>query len=309
LIVSVQKPSIESVRSEIHPVKDGYVHNTKGGAYNPVDSLGYAESMRFDTVARLIPHPVKVECCFAWDWNRGGTMDAHVDREGLDWTLTMPMDDESARWPIHVEGLGEIKVKAGEGLLFEGRKYNHWRKPCPTENSTWLMYHYREVMADDIRIRRNLLNGDEIETLLNEDVEWHPATTTNNTGVSYDNRKSEVCWLYDMEKWQWLYDRIDGWMRSINSMLLEDQPEQLQLTRNNEGEYFGWHPDHSEYTPRTLSATVALQNAGFGGAFEIRDCPNLFLKAGDAVAFSSHLYHRVAPVEKGVRYSLVRWMK
>ena len=286
-------------------VEDSILHNQMGGAYNPANSMECAERLRPE-ISRFVNHPIQTENCYAWDWKSGGTMQPHTDREGLDWTITMPLSEESSEWPIWAEGYGPVQVPYGSGFLLNGRKTRHWRNECPTRRSTWIMYHYREIRAQEIEIHRQLLSPAEIAMLLNDPHSWGQATTLNNGVIEHHYRQSEVCWL-DKEKYAWLYTRIDQRMRNIRSDLDRNYYEQLQLTRYNQGGFFRIHADNGD-TPRKLSATVILQNAEQGGQLAFEKVPDIPLDAGDAVFFDANVMHEVKPVMQGTRYSLVRWL-
>lgn len=80
---------------------------------------------------------------------------------------------------------------------------------------------------------------------------------------------------------------------------------------------YNWHsdaPDYQDGTPlgnRILSFSVLLNDSKEyeGGEFEIRDIElKNFTKQTDMIMFYSDLEHRVTPVTKGTRYSLVGWL-
>ena len=297
-------PDLQSVLECIQPVEDKLLQHKKGGAFNPANSLACAELLR-PKINVFVTKPLQVENCFAWDWKPNGTMQPHIDRDGLDWTITMPLSKESAEWSIWAEGYGPITVPYGAGFLLNGRKISHWRNLCPTANSTWIMYHYREV-PQQIEIHRQLLSQAEIMTLLNNKHAWVEGTTLNNGVTEHHYRKSEVCWL-DREQYAWLYERIDNRMHNIRDDLDRDYYEQLQLTRYDEGGYFNIHSDNGD-TPRKLSSTILLQNAKQGGDLTFENVPSIHLNSGDAIFFDANINHEVKPVIKGTRYSLVRWL-
>ena len=65
---------------------------------------------------------------------------------------------------------------------------------------------------------------------------------------------------------------------------------------------------------RKISMSIILNDNFEGGAFEFasynkEECSitPIEAKAGDLIFFCSGMEHRVAPVTKGVRYSLVNW--
>ena len=91
--------------------------------------------------------------------------------------------------------------------------------------------------------------------------------------------------------------------------------EQAQFTEYPVGGFYDWHMDNEvqmihEPPVRKISMTVLLspENQFEGGDLEIT-APNkrAKLKQGHAIVFASFLNHRVAPVTRGVRQSLVMW--
>ena len=94
-----------------------------------------------------------------------------------------------------------------------------------------------------------------------------------------------------------------------------------QFARYNVGDFYDYHQDsgHSEIDyekeTRKISMTVQLSDPDSyeGGEFYFY---NGFRKAfsppiqeqGSIICFDSRMWHRVAPVTKGVRYSLVSWI-
>ena len=79
--------------------------------------------------------------------------------------------------------------------------------------------------------------------------------------------------------------------------------------------HYSWHPDSemngvNNAVIRKISMTLLLNDPSEyeGGDFEILEQgKKIPLKRGDAVFFASFLVHRVTPVTKGVRQSLVQW--
>jgi len=91
-----------------------------------------------------------------------------------------------------------------------------------------------------------------------------------------------------------------------------------QFTIYRPGEFYDFHTDASvlESTMRKLSVSINLSdpNAYEGGEFEMNvgDGP-FFLeemsRQGTIIVFPSDTEHRVKPVTKGIRYSLVNWFE
>ena len=99
---------------------------------------------------------------------------------------------------------------------------------------------------------------------------------------------------------KWIYDILEEPIYT---------PEIIQITTYNEGEYYNWHKDGSGFGFRKLSLTIQLNDPSEyeGGEFEFKDFGVMKLEKGDACLFAPNLLHRVKPVTKGVRHSVVSW--
>ena len=91
--------------------------------------------------------------------------------------------------------------------------------------------------------------------------------------------------------------------------------EQAQFTEYPEGGFYDWHMDCDtnmlhEPPVRKISMTLLLNDPSEfeGGHLELGG-PGKFgeLKQGHAICFASFINHRVQPVKRGVRQSLVVW--
>jgi len=91
--------------------------------------------------------------------------------------------------------------------------------------------------------------------------------------------------------------------------------EQAQFTEYPEGGFYDWHMDcdvNMAHEPpvRKISMTLLLNDPSEfqGGELELMaPGKKVNLTQGHAITFASFLNHRVAPVTKGVRQSLVVW--
>ena len=96
--------------------------------------------------------------------------------------------------------------------------------------------------------------------------------------------------------------------------------EDLQLTRYVAPDgHYNFHVDSDGHarkniddTVRKISMTCLLTdpNQFEGGDFQIQtggEPYNVEVKKGDIILFPSYILHRVSPVTKGVRHSLVAW--
>ena len=148
-------------------------------------------------------------------------------------------------------------------------------------------------------------------------------------GVDEKTRVTDIAWTND----QWVYDTIWPFMMEANNKASWEYDikaaESSQITRYKKGGFYNFHRDGGgchlvKYNNptnafmhghvRKLSMTVLLNESFEGGDFEFtsygkEECTitPLEMKQGDIVVFPSFMEHRVAPVTKGIRYSLVTW--
>ena len=93
--------------------------------------------------------------------------------------------------------------------------------------------------------------------------------------------------------------------------------EPAQFTEYPKGGFYNWHMDLNafgqtgEHPIRKISMTCLLSDPSeFSGgdlAFDDTGKNKVVLKQGQAVFFASFMRHRVEPVKKGIRRSLVMW--
>ena len=150
-----------------------------------------------------------------------------------------------------------------------------------------------------------------------------------------EKRKSDIVWLSDT----WIYREIHPYIHRANKdagwNFEWSRSEHCQFTKYKLNQYYDWHCDswndvyNKPNTPefgmtRKLSVTCQLTDGSEyeGGElqFDFRNYdPHLrdenkhvvtskeILPKGSIVVFPSFVWHRVKPVTKGTRYSLVMW--
>jgi PKHD-type hydroxylase len=154
-------------------------------------------------------------------------------------------------------------------------------------------------------------------------------------------RDSDIVWMND----KWIYNAIHPYIHEANKLagwnFEWDWSESCQFTKYGVGQYYGWHCDSWEEPYqrkqnedgtypidhgkiRKLSVTISLTEPDeyVGGNLEfdfrnqidwernkkskIKECTEIRPR-GSIIVFPSFVWHRVAPVTKGVRNSLVVW--
>ena len=203
-------------------------------------------------------------------------------------------------------------------------------------HSTNEWYYFVDVLDKNTCNKiRNSAKGKWKESTVNI-KKGKPSTEERKTGEKLiygpdkNSRISDVVWTSD----QWIYDTIwpymveanekAGWKYDIKAA------ETMQITRYKKGGFYCFHKDGpSDYLSaydepdneflhghvRKLSMTVLLNDNYEGGEFQFAEynqekCEIItpeFNKIGMIIVFPSDVEHRVAPVTKGIRYSLVTW--
>jgi PKHD-type hydroxylase len=127
-----------------------------------------------------------------------------------------------------------------------------------------------------------------------------------------ETRKSKVAFIDNLGS---INDTIlSKVIEGLNVKGFEPTIETFQFTKYEVGDYFNWHTDSNDtiYKDRFYTIVVQLNNDYSGGDFELM-INNLNTKmefgTGNLFIFPSNTLHRVKPVEKGIRYSLVSWLK
>jgi PKHD-type hydroxylase len=146
-------------------------------------------------------------------------------------------------------------------------------------------------------------------------------------------RDSNITWLND----RWIYNEIQPYVNRANKEagwnFDWNWSESCQFTKYGPGQYYGWHCDswdipydrpedpntHGKIRKLSVTCTLSDPSEYQGGELEfnfnnpekgnknnIKKCTEI-LPRGSLVVFPSFVWHRVCPVKKGTRYSLVIW--
>jgi PKHD-type hydroxylase len=169
----------------------------------------------------------------------------------------------------------------------------------------------------------NGFTQEEVERIINLASEYTEQDATiigNSEGVEEAIRKSKVRWLPNNSSWAWIYDRIAALSVEANNALwhfdLHSIIDDIQFTEYEAGGgHYDWHVDigPSTISHRKISIVVQLSDddAYIGGNLELMPGNHSFAvprKQGAVAIFPSFMLHRVTPVTKGLRRSLVLWV-
>ena len=140
--------------------------------------------------------------------------------------------------------------------------------------------------------------------------------------VNQEIRRTDVAWLPLNSNTEWIYQRIANVVAEVNARFfrfdLDAMYEDIQLGVYHEKQqgYYNWHVDGGMgcgNPARKLSMALLLSDPSEfeGGSLQLKtvnDEPiSVEQKKGRAWFFPAYTLHRVTPVTKGIRRSLVVW--
>jgi predicted 2-oxoglutarate/Fe(II)-dependent dioxygenase YbiX len=154
-----------------------------------------------------------------------------------------------------------------------------------------------------------------IKRCLNELLLTNAETYSNDKIVRLnkkETRKSKVAFIDDLGN---INNRILlKVMEGVKVKGFEPSIETFQFTKYDEGDYFDWHKDSNEtvFKDRFYTIVIQLNEDYTGGDFELiinNKESKMEFGTGNLFIFPSNVFHRVKPIELGIRYSLVSWLK
>lgn len=164
------------------------------------------------------------------------------------------------------------------------------------------------------------LTDAEIDRLV---AEHAPRLTEGKLGAGAANasvRRSQVVFLGLEDRYRWLYERIWAAAQECNRMFfgvdISAVEGNIQLARYDSSDqgFYDWHTDFAGYRPlRKISISIQLARAEDyeGGDLELwfsNRPQRAERERGALIAFPSFVLHRVTPVTRGTRWSLVAWI-
>lgn len=189
-----------------------------------------------------------------------------------------------------------------------------WERATITYPYTWL-----DDMFTNKELQKIIRYGD------NTNMESARTIGTDQTDVE-KIRKSDVFFIKRDNETGWIFDKMNHITKTLNDQFYNfnlNGYESIQYTSYNGKEkgHYDWHIDthlgnrnlpHFMHEPRKLSISLLLNEPGKdfdGGDFLINtgQQEKVEFKKGRAIAFPSWLMHKVSPVTKGFRKSLVIW--
>lgn len=141
-------------------------------------------------------------------------------------------------------------------------------------------------------------------------------TSDGASAISYENRNTTVSTLYPESDTNWIFDKLEAAVANLMQHFRFEVVgfyEGAQLYRYPTGGFLNPHMDIGKgyMSTRKLGITVQLSEADSydGGELEFIDSTETAPReVGTIVVFPTYMSHRVRPVTRGERFSLVSWV-
>lgn len=167
---------------------------------------------------------------------------------------------------------------------------------------------------------RKGLTDDEIARVLGVVDDLRPVKgEVDKGGLDKEYRRSKLRWIPTQEPHLWLYAKLGAFTNNANAALwhfaLKGMAEiQFAEYQSSVQGHYDWHMDVGKDNPlRKISVSVQLSGSEeySGGDLQLmtrREPATMSRDKGAVVVFPSYCLHRVTPVTRGVRRSLVAWV-
>lgn len=152
-----------------------------------------------------------------------------------------------------------------------------------------------------------------------EDEDWESGDVGNELtgGEDPDSRKCEISWIPEID---WVSTIFTHYFHIANREIWEydlTELESIQVTKYDKNHFYGWHSDYGTSADKTLTRKLSMsivlsdpENYS-GGKLQFIDymgkVQNVEKTRGTVIVFDSRTPHRVTPVLRGQRLSLVAW--
>ena len=161
-------------------------------------------------------------------------------------------------------------------------------------------------------VYNNFLTSSDLKRIFAINPKWERGTTIKDPHarvVDTYNITHKFGWL-DEKVAQLVKQRNKGFRYNIKSI------EETKLLIYQPGGKYDWHQDVIWDNPQHRKFTYIIQlsnsNEYSGGDFQFRDADNIDLSGlrnrGSIIIFPSIMHHRITPLTKGTRYSIVGWV-
>ena len=142
---------------------------------------------------------------------------------------------------------------------------------------------------------------------------------TPQESLNFETRKSQIAWIPWNQDTDWIFQRLYEHAINVNNKYyqfdLSGFYEQIQFTEYTSPDgHYTWHTDGGSGSFSTCKLSIVVQLSDpkkyEGGELQLftDDVQSITKKQGAVTFFPSYSAHRVTPITKGKRYTLVIWV-
>jgi PKHD-type hydroxylase len=188
--------------------------------------------------------------------------------------------------------------------------------------------HFVRSIVQPYTIWNNCFTDEQLDLIVNahDELGVSQSYVGPDSSLNHSIRKSANAFHYKTDQNSWIFDRLLYMVELTNDIFFQFDLigfEKYQYTVYNNTDYYDYHVDtvygatlidKESHLTRKLSMTILLNDPSEfeGGNFELcygkpDEAISLKLEKGTAIFFPSYMMHRVTPITKGTRKSLVVW--
>ena len=333
----------ESIKQNPPSDPDGQVSNSYSYYHLPVCNIllgRLTDKVSEAAGKRLIPTYSYCRVCF-----KGAELKAHTDRPSCEYSITLNLS-QTHPWIIYM-GKRAVKQSPGDAVLYRGCGIEHSRPVFEGDEYVQVFLHYvdadgpyKDYKYDDKKTEKyrftyldpfpNQVNYYRFEKVISletidnvrkilDSKQLHDAQLGGGE-VFKPQRSSQIYWLPKTDEFVEIYKTFQELVGKCNlefyKFNITEITENIQYTVYNSSEqgHYDWHIDMGpDKAKRKLSLVCQLSDPSEyeGGELQI-NVGNIMIPEkdkGTVIIFPSYLLHRVTPVTKGTRRSLVLWIE
>jgi hypothetical protein len=256
-------------------------------------------------------------------YNVGSTLNKHIDRDGLDITVSLQIENTTGLpQPVFCENYsGEVKeasLNNGDFVIIRGRDLSHWRNPMeslkPNGQLICSFFHWRIAGKDTLSVPnflspstcKSIIKAAEIKGFEKSQV----IVDGKNTHDDY-SRSSSTMWFEDT----WHISEI---LKNTIPEVAGLKVEGWQLVKYNVGEEFKAHLDClNKDNDRLFTALIYLNDNFEGGeTYFVNKQETIIAEEGKLLMWKnlsagkcdSQSLHSGNKIMSGTKYILVTWL-
>ena len=137
----------------------------------------------------------------------------------------------------------------------------------------------------------------------------------NSEGTGVIQLRRQDRGLYEVDRQYWSFKMFPHFLEKARKKLeyyyetTIHTPSYWHIMKyRRPGDGLQWHAE-GRISYVSFSINLSDNDEHDGGDFQLQENPDLKLNMGDAIAYSGHSVHQVAPLVSGTKYSIVAWFQ